>query len=67
MRKITYVQAINETLCQIMEKDDSVFLIGQGVTSPWYVGHSTIGLIDRFGPGRVVDTRYRRMELPEQQ
>lgn len=56
MRKITYVQAINETLCQIMEKDDSVFLIGQGVTSPWYVGHSTIGLIDRFGPGRVVDT-----------
>ncbi len=56
MRKITYVQAINETLCQIMEKDDSVFLIGQGVTSPWYVGHSTIGLSDRFGPGRVVDT-----------
>ena len=56
MRKITYVQAINETLHQMMEGDEGVFLIGQGVTSPWYVGASTIGLIDRFGPERVIDT-----------
>jgi len=56
MRTITYVQAINEALCQLMEKDDRVFLIGQGVTSPWYVGTSTLGLIDRFGPERVIDT-----------
>jgi len=56
MRKITYVQAINEALHQVMEGDDGVFLIGQGVTSPWYVGASTIGLIDRFGPGRIIDT-----------
>ncbi len=40
----------------MMEADSRVFLIGQGVTSPWYVGNSTIGLIDRFGPGRVIDT-----------
>jgi len=56
MRTITYVQAINEALCQLMEKDSRVFLIGQGVTSPWYVGTSTVGLIDRFGPERVIDT-----------
>lgn len=56
MRKISYVQAINETLHQMIEKDMRVFLIGQGVTSPWYVGNTTVGLIDRFGPERVIDT-----------
>jgi acetoin:2,6-dichlorophenolindophenol oxidoreductase subunit beta len=56
MRALTYVQAINEALYQLMENSDDVFLIGQGVTSPWYVGNTTIGLADRFGPGRVIDT-----------
>ena len=56
MRQISYVQAINETLHQMIEKDMRVFLIGQGVTSPWYVGNTTVGLIDRFGPERVIDT-----------
>ena len=40
----------------MMEKDSHVFLIGQGVTSPWYVGTTTVGLIDKFGPERVIDT-----------
>lgn len=56
MRKISYVQAINETLHQMIEEDVRVFLIGQGVTSPWYVGTTTVGLIDRFGPRRIIDT-----------
>ena len=55
MRQISYVEAINETLHQMIEKDEKVFLIGQGVTSPWYVGNTTVGLIDRF-PRRVIDT-----------
>lgn len=56
MRKITYASAINETLQQLMEKDKRVFLIGQGVTSPWYTGSTTRGLIDKFGSGRIIDT-----------
>jgi len=56
MRKISYSQAINETLHQMIEKDKTVFLIGQGATSPWYVGTTTVGLIDRFGPKRIIDT-----------
>ncbi len=56
MRKITYAQAINETLHQMIAKDARVFLIGQGATSPWYVGTTTVGLLDRFGTGRVIDT-----------
>ena len=56
MRSISYAQAINEALHQIIEEDERVFLIGQGVTSPWYVGSTTVGLIDRFGPERIIDT-----------
>ena len=56
MRNIAYVQAINEALHQILGKDERVLLIGQGVTSPWYVGKTTLGLIDLFGPERVIDT-----------
>ncbi len=56
MRKLSYAQAINEGLKQMMREDKSVFLIGQGVTSPWYVGTTTVGLLDEFGDERVIDT-----------
>jgi len=56
MRKITYAQAINEATHQVMEKDPQVFVIGQGCTSPWYVGKTTTGLVDKFGEKRVIDT-----------
>jgi pyruvate dehydrogenase E1 component beta subunit len=39
-----------------MDADATVFLIGQGVNSPWYVGNTTEGVYDRFGPQRVIDT-----------
>lgn len=48
--------AINEALHQMMDLDPSVFLIGQGVKSPWYVGNSAQGLLERFGEDRVIDT-----------
>ena len=56
MRKIKYSQAINEAFHQIFANYVHTFLIGQGVTSPWYVGSTTEGLVDHFGPERVIDT-----------
>jgi pyruvate/2-oxoglutarate/acetoin dehydrogenase E1 component len=56
MRQLTYSLAINEALHQMMECDPSVFLIGQGVKSPWYVGNTAKGLLRKFGPKRVIDT-----------
>lgn len=55
MRKIKYSKAINEAHAQLLEKDDRVFLMGIGVNSPWFVGESTVGLVDKFGPERVID------------
>ncbi|TET93051.1 MAG: alpha-ketoacid dehydrogenase subunit beta, partial [Desulfobacteraceae bacterium] len=31
-------------------------LIGQGVKSPWYVGNTCQGLLESFGPEKVIDT-----------
>lgn len=55
-RKLCYSLAINEAFHQMMAADDSVFLIGQGTKSPWYVGNTAKGLLDRFGGKRVIDT-----------
>lgn len=56
MPERTYAAAINEASLQMMEADPSVFIIGQGSTSPWYVGSTTKGLVGRFGKERVIDT-----------
>ena len=55
-RNLQYSLAINEALRQMMETDESVFLIGQGVKSPWYVGKTADGLVEKFGEERVIDT-----------
>ena len=55
-RALSYSLAINEALHQAMASDKSVFLIGQGVRSPWYVGNTCRGLLEKFGPERVIDT-----------
>ena len=52
----TYVQTLNEALHRLMEEDSQVFIIGQGVTSPWYVGGLCNGLLEKFGEQRVIDT-----------
>lgn len=55
-RRLTFSLAINEAIHQTMEADERVVLIGQGVKSPWYVGNTTRGLLERFGNLRVQDT-----------
>lgn len=55
MRKLGYAAAINEALHQLLAEDDNVFILGQGVDNPWYVGNTAIGLVDRFGRDRIID------------
>jgi pyruvate/2-oxoglutarate/acetoin dehydrogenase E1 component len=56
MRTLTYAQAIREAHAQMLELDPRVFIIGQGLWSPWYAGASLDGLDREFGCARVVDT-----------
>lgn len=56
MRTITYREAIREALIEEMERDESVFLMGEEVAE--YNGAYKIsqGMLDKFGPRRVLDT-----------
>ena len=53
---LSYSDTINRTLDYLLSTDDSVIVIGQGVKSPWYVGSTCNGLVDKFGEERVIDT-----------
>ena len=56
MRTLTYAQAIREAHAQLLASDPRVFVIGQGVWSPWYAGTSLQDLEKEFGHDRVIDT-----------
>ncbi|MBV9155431.1 MAG: alpha-ketoacid dehydrogenase subunit beta [Acidobacteriaceae bacterium] len=56
MRKLTYVQAIREAHEQLLSSDPRVFVIGQGLWSPWYAGGSLQDLDKQFGRERVLDS-----------
>jgi pyruvate dehydrogenase E1 component beta subunit len=56
MAKMTMVQALNLALRQEMEKDDRVIVLGEDVGLDGGVFRVTDGLIEQFGPDRVMDT-----------
>jgi pyruvate dehydrogenase E1 component beta subunit len=56
MRQLTYAQAIREAFAQLLASDQRVFIIGQGVWSPWYAGTSLKDLDIEFGRERVIDS-----------
>ncbi len=51
-----YGTAILAAFEYLLEKYPEVFVIGQGLWSPWYVGNSMTDLDKRFGTQRVIDT-----------
>jgi len=55
MRTLTYAAAIREAHAQLLEADARVFLIGQGLSSPWYAGASLDQLDRDFGSQRLLD------------
>src|SRR5574341_93589 len=56
MRSLTYTQAIREGFAQLLANDPRVFVIGQGLWSPWYVGTSMQDIDQEFGRQRIIDS-----------
>lgn len=54
MRKITFLQAVAEAQAEEMARDESVFLMGEDVSGNVY--GTSGGLLEQFGPERVLDT-----------
>jgi len=56
MRELRYVEAIREALRQEMRRDERVFLIGEDIGVYGGAFGVTDGLLEEFGPERVIDT-----------
>jgi pyruvate/2-oxoglutarate/acetoin dehydrogenase E1 component len=56
MAQLTYRDAVARGIAQEMERDDRVVLIGEDIAGAGGVFKTTVGLLERFGPRRVIDT-----------
>ena len=56
MAELTYREAVGRAIAQEMERDPSVYFIGEDVAAAGGVFKTTEGLFERFGPRRVRDT-----------
>lgn len=55
-REITFGQAINEAIAEEMRRDERVFIMGEDVAEAGTPFKVLVGLVDEFGPERVLDT-----------
>jgi pyruvate/2-oxoglutarate/acetoin dehydrogenase E1 component len=56
MAEVTYLEAIRQGLTEEMERDASVFCLGEDIGKYGGAFKVTEGLLDRFGADRVIDT-----------
>jgi acetoin:2,6-dichlorophenolindophenol oxidoreductase subunit beta len=54
--ELTYRDAVARGIAQEMRRDERVVLIGEDIAGSGGVFKTTVGLLDEFGPKRVIDT-----------
>jgi len=63
MREITYLEAVREGMSQEMERDPRVFLIGEDVGEYGGAFQVSYGMMEKFGPERILDTPITELGL----
>lgn len=56
MAKLTYREAVAAAIAQEMERDPNVVFLGEDVAHAGGVFKATVGLLEKFGEKRVIDT-----------
>lgn len=56
MAEITLIEAITQALAYEMRTDDNVVVLGEDIGTNGGVFRATLGLLQKFGPERVMDT-----------
>jgi pyruvate dehydrogenase E1 component beta subunit len=56
VRELTFAEAVNEALAEEMRRDERVFLIGEDVAEAGTPFKVLTGLVQEFGPERVIDS-----------
>lgn len=55
-RELTFAQAVREALAEELARDERVFIIGEDVAEAGTVFKVLTGLVDEFGPDRIIDS-----------
>ncbi|MDQ6662245.1 MAG: alpha-ketoacid dehydrogenase subunit beta [Chloroflexota bacterium] len=56
MSAVTYLEAIGQAIREEMQRDEAVFLLGEDVGTYGGAFKVSAGLLEQFGPERVIDT-----------
>ncbi len=56
MTEITLVEAIRQAMDEELARDENVFVIGEDVGVRGGVFRATVGLFDKYGPERIIDS-----------
>jgi 2-oxoisovalerate dehydrogenase E1 component len=56
MRELTFTNAAREGLDEEMARDETVFVVGEGIGARGGNFNTTLGLYEKYGPGRLRDT-----------
>ena len=56
MRELTFVAAAREGLAEEMERDPTIFVVGEGIGPRGGNFQTTLGLYEKYGPERLRDT-----------
>lgn len=56
MRELTYLEAVKEALREAMQEDENVYVMGEDIGVYGGAFGVTRGLIDEFGPERIIST-----------
>lgn len=63
MREITFLEAVREAMTQEMERDSRVFIIGEDIGEYGGAFQVTYGMLEKFGPERILDTPITELGL----
>src|SRR4051794_414697 len=55
-REITFAEAVREALVEEMQRDPRVFIIGEDVAEAGTVWKVLKGMVEEFGPERIIDS-----------
>lgn len=63
MPEITLVEAIRQAMDEELERDEQVFIVGEDVGQRGGVFRATVGLHEKYGPERVIDSPLAELSI----
>lgn len=63
MAEITLIEAIRQAMDEELARDENVFIVGEDVGPRGGVFRATLGLYDKYGPSRVIDSPLAELSI----